>query len=57
MLKPYRVKLASGLETVLRLSPESAADYPGAVEVKIGPAPKTPPSRKKARSTSAQVEN
>ncbi|WP_311353789.1 hypothetical protein [Corynebacterium pyruviciproducens] len=54
MLKPYRVKLASGLETVLRLSPESAADYPGAVEVKIGPAPKTAPPRKKARAGAAE---
>lgn len=51
-LKPYRVKLPSGLTTVLQLSEETQQrDYPDAVEVKIGApeikdAPK--PRRRKA---------
>lgn len=50
ILKPYRVTLPGGRSTVLRLRAETAAErYPGAVELKVGPAPSTPEGAKTTR--------
>lgn len=50
-LKPYRVNIG-GRETVLRLTEETVnRSYPGAVELKVGPAPATPEDAKPARRT------
>lgn len=48
-LKPYRVTVGRGRQAVLRLSEETAKRlYPDAVELKIGPEPVTPETRKPA---------
>jgi len=51
-LKPYRVTIGRGRQAVLRLSEETAKRlYPDAVELKIGPDPVMPETRKAAPRT------